>query len=330
MEGAVKKTKYEPSDEHRLRLYFKEDFDWDVMESILTCDNTYELAQRPIQFWYDCNPTKRLTFDTMKQLRDVVIQRPPTQIYMSCVWPAKHDQSSHVKYLVHRELILDFDMNDYAAVRIVCQCGDKRQCCDTCWQVYINDVALPIMKRILQQFCGFRKIRYVYSGRRGLHAIVSDKRVMSWTTAQREQFKYCILENYGSAQLHQQIHETIVWPVFQRHFWNIQRTDERISAVLAYMRKTLPDERWEAFGDHQTVGEMMKYIERELDHVPRYRVWCYGVAHFCVGPRIDPCFFTSDVTHMLKCPMSVHRVTRHVCCILDVDVPFLPSQARKI
>lgn len=332
MEGHVKKTKYTPSTEHKLRLYFKDDLDWSLLESILTCQHTYALAQRPIQFWYDATPTKRMTFDTIEKLRAIVIQKPPTQIYMSCLWPVKHDQSVYMKHLVHRELILDLDMNDYASVRIICECGEKRQCCDVCWQVYVNDVALPLMKRVLQQFCGFCKVRYVYSGRRGLHVIISDKRVMSWTTEERGQFKQCILDGYGNAKLYLEVHQNIIWPIFKRHFWNVQRSNERITAVLTFMRKTLPDDRLESFGDQQMIGEMMMYIERELNDTPKYRTWSYGVAHFCVGPRFDPCFFTSDVTHMLKCPMSVHRMTLQVCCILnpDEDTNFLPSQAKTI
>lgn len=321
MEGqSTKKVKFEHTFDYRLRQYYETQFDWDLFERILTCDGRYALTQRPVQFWFDV-PTKRVMYESMTQLKRVMLQKPPTQVFMSCLWPREQD-ARHKPY-VERELILDIDMNDYADVRILCDCGKEKRCCDQCWQMYMNDTAIPILRYTLGHVCGFKHVRYAYSGRRGMHVIVSDERVMTWTVAQRQQFLRRVLRDCD-----EYVYENILWPVFRRYFWDVPRT-QLSEPLLQHMRTTLPDDTWSAFGGEPRVGAMMTYAQQKLGD--SYKRWAFGVATYALAPRYDECFFNSDVTHVLKCPLTVHKATGHVCQMLDAEDPsFLPSRAKKI
>ena len=70
-----------------------------------------------------------------------------------------------------KELVFDIDLSDYDNVRRCCQ---KNKICSKCWKYLI--AGAKILERILKEDFGFEKIFFVFSGRRGIHCWVSDKR----------------------------------------------------------------------------------------------------------------------------------------------------------
>jgi DNA primase catalytic subunit len=216
-------------------------------------------------------------------------------------------------------------------VRVFCDCGSTRTACDVCYGLFINDVALPLLFHVLETWCQFKMVRYTFSGRRGIHALVQDERVMSWTVYQKNQFLNDMMKHFSHPELHRHVFQSIFLPVFKKHFYGLVRGDAKNKKIVEFMVQSLPDKTWQDFGLSTTIGEMITYIEKHMDGILSQQ-WLHVVTYYCLGPRFDYGFFNNDQTHMIKCPLSIHKETNNVCSIITKDNyrEIIPSKSIKI
>lgn len=106
-------------------------------------------------------------------MRKDVLQLMPTRIEIGPVYTTNpRDRKMHLSGFrpLSKELCFDIDLTDYDDIRTCC---DKANICNKCWQ--FMTMAIKVITAALRDDFGFKHIMWVYSGRRGVHAWVSDK-----------------------------------------------------------------------------------------------------------------------------------------------------------
>ena len=113
---------------------------------------------------------------TPKSLRKDILRLNPSRFEVGPVYTAnprdrKTLRKSTVFCPIAKELVFDIDLTDYDEIRTCC---DKAKICRKCW-AFVT-MAIKVVDGVLREDFDFRHIMWVYSGRRGAHAWVSDKR----------------------------------------------------------------------------------------------------------------------------------------------------------
>lgn len=149
-----------------------------------TCDispSRRQTCKRPVS-----NPVQYITTtDTVHSIRKDVLRLLPSRFEIGPVYTTNPRDRKQLKNLsafrpLAKELCFDIDLTDYDDIRTCC---DKAKICIKCWQ-FIT-MAIQVVDKALRDDFGFKHIMWVYSGRRGAHAWVCDKKARTMEDQKR-------------------------------------------------------------------------------------------------------------------------------------------------
>ena len=123
---------------------------------------------------------------TLYSLRKEILRLNPSRFEIGPVYTANpRDRKTLRKSTAFRplakELVFDIDLTDYDEIRTCC---DKANICHKCWQFVT--MAIKVVDVALRDDFGFEHVMWVYSGRRGAHAWVCDKRARQMDDTKRK------------------------------------------------------------------------------------------------------------------------------------------------
>ena len=123
---------------------------------------------------------------TNRSLRKDVLRLNPSRFEIGPIYTANpRDRKTLRKSTAFRpiakELVFDIDLTDYDEIRTCC---DKANICRKCWSFVT--MAIKVVDAALKEDFGFCHIMWVYSGRRGAHAWISDKRARDMDDQKRK------------------------------------------------------------------------------------------------------------------------------------------------
>ncbi|KAK5168638.1 p48 polypeptide of DNA primase [Saxophila tyrrhenica] len=238
---------------------------------------------------------------------------------------------------VMKELVFDIDMTDYDPIRTCCS---KAAICHKCWQFIV--MAIKVMDAALREDFGFQHILWVYSGRRGAHAWISDKRAREMDDAKRRAVaNYLELLRGGDhgkkglnlrRPLHPHIDRSLklLNPYFQKEVladqdpWeSLQQAeklltllpDKSLTAALQKKWDSTPtrtsNQRWADIDSVAEAGNLSTLDAKKLVEVKQ------DIRLEYTYPRLDA-EVSKKLNHLLKSPFVVHPGTGRVCVPIDV------------
>lgn len=137
---------------------------------------TKDFTMREFAYEYRSTAYKRYnSYSNVDEFKKAVISANPTRFEIGAVYKVapkeRYNLPKQALKPVSKELVFDIDLTDYDEIRTCCQGTDI--CCK-CWKFI--QVGSTIIEDCLRQDFGFQHMVWVFSGRRGAHCWVSDKR----------------------------------------------------------------------------------------------------------------------------------------------------------
>lgn len=251
---------------------------------------------------------------------------------------------------LEKELIFDIDISDYDGVRKCCQ---KNDICSKCWKYII--CGSKILERILREDFGFKQIFFVFSGRRGVHCWVSDKRACLLDKKGRLAIERYINyermdENHYDAKIYK-IKRNFVNPVYpaylsavsimKNYFFEIVKeqdilNDEKIKQNLRNiisMYFSLIDMNYineileKNMNSLNKINKIFEFLQKGENILRSKNQIHYFNAESCLNefmmiilyPRLDG-NVTRQFNHLLKAPFCVHPETGYISVPLSIEL----------
>ncbi|KFY10005.1 hypothetical protein V491_07847 [Pseudogymnoascus sp. VKM F-3775] len=237
---------------------------------------------------------------------------------------------------IAKELCFDIDLTDYDDVRTCC---DKANICNRCWQ-FIT-MAIKVVDVALRDDFGFKHIMWVYSGRRGAHAWVCDKKARTMDDSRRRAIAGYLEVIKGGAQsgkkvnvkrpLHPHLARSL--ETLKSHFqadiledqdpWATQEKADRLLQLLP--DRTLNDslrKKWDSAPGRSSSSKWADIdalaktgASKSLDTKALLEAKQDIVLEYTY-PRLD-IEVSKKLNHLLKSPFVVHPGTGRVCVPID-------------
>lgn len=283
--------------------------------------------------------------DSLEQFRSLIVSRNPIKIDIGPVYmfrPGNPNVANMLDYQTEqRELIFDIDMTDYDEVRTCCSGADI---CPKCWPFMI--VAAKILNAVLTEDFGYKNLLWVFSGRRGIHCWVADKRARLLNDDMREaivsyinifeggQFKAKKVEINGSSGPHPALRRAV--KIIDLYFDSLMLEKQDFmgtaSKAHAILDLTKDKELERNFLDtlHESDSLTSKHRwnhlktivqssnpQRTKSFFTRQYLLDEIKLQFCY-PRLD-INVTKSRKHLLKAPFCVHPKTGLICVPFDIE-----------
>lgn len=235
---------------------------------------------------------------------------------------------------ISKELVFDIDMTDYDDIRTCCSGANI---CHKCWA--FMTMTIEVVDVALREDFGFKHILWVYSGRRGVHAWVCDKRARELDDTKRRSIAGYLGLLKGGDQggkkvnirrpLHPHLERSL--NILKEHFQSsiLLDQDPWASDKSAHLLQLLPDptlkaalqKKWDSapsrssyskWSDIDTVAKSgaLSKTSRDLLEAKQDILLEYTY------PRLDA-EVSKKLNHLLKSPFVVHPGTGRVCVPID-------------
>ncbi|KAF6805352.1 eukaryotic and archaeal DNA primase small subunit [Colletotrichum sojae] len=337
-------TDLKASDPEVMRSFYQRLFPWRYLFQWLnhSPSPTNDFGHREFAFTLQNDAYLRYqSFATHDLLRKDVLRLMPSRFEIGPVYSTNPRDRKTLRNAsafkpLAKELCFDIDLTDYDDIRTCC---DKANICLKCWQ-FIT-MAIKVVDVALREDFGFKHIMWVYSGRRGAHAWVCDKKARTMGDQMRRSIAGYLEVVKGGAQsgkkvnlwrpLHPHLSRSLA--TLKSHFqedvleaqdpWASKERSERLLQLLP--DKNLNEslrKKWDAAPGRSSVSKWADIdalaksgASKNLDAKALLEAKQDIVLEYTY-PRLD-IEVSKKLNHLLKSPFVVHPGTGRVCVPID-------------
>ena len=311
------------------------------------------LLRREMSFTLDGDIYIRyLSFKNPKDMEKDMIKRNPEKIDIGAIYniPAADRMSVADGSFVpqEREFVIDIDLSDYNDVRTCCSAAGI---CTRCWPFMA--VAVRVLDSALRKDFGFKHIMWVYSGRRGVHCWVSDRRARLLSNDARSAVAEnlsCYVGGTGrqvdlTYPLHpsmRRAYDDVLKDTFENLCIGEQQIlsgeDDRQRLIEENLLEMIPDpsikerikdlfsrqsDGWQKWGVLQSEIEKVKknmHMKKSgvSSSLRRTANAVEDIVFAHIYPRLDIAV-SRHMNHLLKAPFAIHPKTGRVCTPMDIS-----------
>lgn len=297
------------------------------------------------------------SFNSVQEFKAQIQKANPDRFEIGAVYnkpPRERDSvlKTEMKPL-EKELVFDIDMDDYDSYRTCCS---GAQVCHKCWK-FIS-LAMKVINTSLEDDFGFEEFIWVFSGRRGAHCWISDKRARVMNDShRRNMLDYMNVVKDRNVEkrlnlvrpLHPHLSRSL--ELLKPHFVDIilreqdpWRDDELAMKSLATschdkhlteaLKKFWTDSpnrssegKWKDMDilASQLISNLPK--SKQTDYLQRLRECKEDIIIQTLYPKVDV-EVTKQTIHLLKAPFCIHPSTGNVC--VPITESFSPEKAPKL
>lgn len=322
-----------------VHTYWSLCFPWRVMEQFLTQGGRWNLSQREIGI----SPAgkdfmvRNKPYHTLNELRNAVIGNGGTyasRVEFGPIHPGPERQETRSEDMpLMVEFRCDVDVSDYAATNHIygmsvhdCNHFSTQPACELCWTTRLEP-SRKVLDYLLREILGAEHILWVFSGKKGYHAIVLDRDLSSRVYPDKTRDVLMKeLVNPTDPEILDHVYDKILWPIFQAHYLTPE-TRVKGTPVRAFFDGVKKK-------DIQLRNNMVDFFaevkyEEFRDDDYKMNLYYRRVMRALYWPRLDE-EITIKSQHLLKLPFSPHDGTGCVSTPLINPDEFRPEDALKI
>jgi DNA primase small subunit len=290
------------------------------------------------------------SYPTADLLRKDILRLVPSRFEIGPVYTAnprdrKTLRKSTAFRPIEKEVVFDIDLTDYDDIRTCC---DKANICLKCW-TFVT-MSIKVVDAALREDFGFEHIMWVYSGRRGAHAWISDKAAREMDDEKRKALAGYLEVIKGGAQggkrvnvkrpLHPHLARSldVLKPYFQSAILEDQDPFEGDKGA-GRLLDLLPDpglvgalrKKWDAAPNRSSARKWADIdalaatgVSKTLD-TKKLQEAKQDILLEYTYPRLDVEVSKKRI-HLLKSPFVVHPGTGRVCVPITGNAALSPSE----
>lgn len=315
-----------------LSNYYQEKFPFDVIADMITLGGQVDLPYCEIGMVINGKWWRNKIFENTKAFRSFVCGVSPDRLEIGPIHTLPYRGSKReFKINYRRHLVFDIDIEDDAQDKPGyirwCECSGFKSSCDTCW-IFVQ-VGLQVLNHLLKTAFGFKHLLKVYSGRRGAHVWVLDKKTVMYTCSQRQSV-IDYINSFRNPSTHWDVNSEIIFrevilPCFKRAY--LENNGLCHSEVSKYVSDRIPKEeariqvinRWaEAEKSGTERWMILEEIIENLISKEMVTLFTRQVTFGLLWPKLDE-RVTTELNHLIKSPFVVHPGTNHVCIPIPDD-----------